>query len=64
MVRDFLSFVVLAPHVSLRTECTDSAGTTKLIEDSPVKQHMSLSSNLIQSQSITSLNLHMDRWAA
>ena len=64
MVRDLFSFVVLAPHVSLYTGCADSAGPTNLIEDSPVEQHMSLSSSLIQSQSITSFNLHMDRWGS
>ena len=59
-MRNLLSFVVLAPHVSPCTGCADSAGPTNLIEDSPVEQHMSLSSSLIQSQFITSLNLHMD----
>ena len=60
-MRDSFSFIVLVPHVSLYTGCVDSAGPTNLIVASPVEQHMSLSSSLIQSMSITSLNLHMDR---
>ena len=63
MVRDLFSFIVQEPHVSLYTGCVDSVGPTNPIEDSPVEQHMSLSSSLIQSMSITLLNLHMDRRA-
>ena len=61
MMRDFFSYIVLTPHVSLCMRCGDSVGPTNLIVASPVEQHMSLSSSLIQSVSITSLNLHMDK---